>query len=347
MNKNMYRAVCATLVLVLCGLGSARAGETEVHGYGYQGYLKSSDNNYLDAKRGTYDFNNIALLVSNKVEDRTTIWIQVFGNSKKFGLDWAYVDYQVRNDLSVRAGQIKFPIGLFNEIRDNKLLHLAMMEPIMYREESDIIFEAYRGVGINYNGPVTVDVFGGAPLIESEDPALKNEVRGLLGGRIVYKTPLEGLKVMGSYASFKEQVNDATTGATVIPEGREAILLLSASYEHHGLEVNVEYAKKKNIEGDFLSGYVEAGYTFFEKLTPFVRYDELRRTGDGVDKSDPANYQQELVAGIGYKLNPYFGIKAEEHMMRGYLLPAITNETPAGTGKRDWDMFVAGINFMF
>ena len=350
MKKFLSFVVCSALLIGGLTLGladNAVAGETEVHGYGFQGYLKSSKNNYLDAKEGTYNFNEIAVLFSNKVEDKTTVWIQLFGNSDKFGLDWAFVDYRLSNELTARAGQAKFPIGLINEIRDNKILHLSMMEAIMYREESDIIFEAYRGVGATYAaGPVAVDIFGGAPVLESEVATQKNEVKKLGGGRLTYM-PLEGLKLMGSFAGFKEEVIDTTTGADVFPEGKERIVVGSASFEHGGIEINAEYAKKKNIEGDLLSYYAEAGYHFFEKLTPYVRYDYIRRADDGIDKTDPSNYQKEYVFGVGYKINPYFAVKVEEHWIEGYLLPIVTEEAEAGLGEKKWNMLSAGINFMF
>jgi len=349
MKKLCLYVVSAALVLagLLFSLPcSVFAGETEVHGYGYQGYLKSPKNDYLDARDSTYAFNKIALLFSNRVEDNTSVWVQIFGDSEKIGLDWAYVDYRFTNSLELRAGQIKFPIGLINEARDNKLLHLAMMEPIMYREEADVVFEAYRGAGLNYSGPLTVDVFGGAPVSESDNPLVKNEAKELTGGRITYM-PVEGLKLMASFAGNKEEIISSDPAVSSIPEGKERVWIASMSYDNHSFEVNAEYAKNKLIEGSFKSYYVEAGYTFFDKLTPFVRYDYIVSADEGVDTSDPAMYQKETVVGVGYKVNPYFAIKAEQHLIDGYLLSVATGETAAGFGEKKWDMFVAGINFMF
>lgn len=354
-KKKSVHAVCALVVFSCFTAGwaaSARAAEVDIHGYGFQGYLLSDKNQYLGAKDGTFEFTKIALLFSSKVEDRTTVWVQLFGDNNKIDLDWAFVAYRVSNDLEARAGMIKFPMGIYNEIRDNKLLQLSMLEPAMYREESDVIFESYRGVGAQYiGGPFTVDLYAGAPVIESENPNIKIVNKNLAGGRIIYQTPLEGLRLIGSYSAFRQDIID-TTGALPEFQGQNTLAVGSLDYVNYGFDIKAEYAKKKDVifapgggVVHYVSYYAQAGYTFFEKLTPFVRYDYI--TTDEDQKTDASFYQKEKVVGVGYKFNPYFAVKAEEHWISGYALPVKNEEVAAGTGVKDWSMFVAGINFMF
>lgn len=339
------------LLLMLVSSSSVSAAEVDIHGYGYQGYLLSNKNNYLDAQEGSWNFNEFALLFSAKAEDRTTIWIQLSaesepGEESKAGIDWAFVDYRLVNELFARAGQIRFPVGIYNEIRDNKMLHLSMLEPSMYRDTIDVVFEAFRGASLYYNGVMAVDLFGGAPVMEEEE-GVEFEVKNLGGGRIIYNTPLKGLRLMGSYAAFSEEQFDAATGLPLFPEGHEKLLMGSIDFVKGGADLQAEYARKEGIDEDLLSYYVQAGYTFGEKFTPFVRYDYIESKENGCSSSDPSCYQKDISAGIRYNVNSYFAIKAEEHWMDGFLLPLETGEVNPADAEKKWNMFVAGINFMF
>ena len=348
-SQSRMRVISALVFFSLLALSlptGSQAADTEVHGYGFQGYLLSNKNSYLDAKEGTWNYNEVAVLFTSKVEDRTTVWIQLFGNSEKFGVDWAFVDYRIADDFYARAGQMKFPIGIYNEIRDNKMLQLSMLEPVMYRPDVDFIFEAYRGAGVYYNGVVNVDLFGGAPVTEEEE-GVKLKVKNLRGGRLIYNTPLDGLRLMASYAAFSEEQFDATSGSVLAGEGHEQLTVGSIDFVRGGADVKAEYAKKKGIDEEFTSYYAQAGYTFAETVTPFVRYDYLLNDAEGCSGSDASCYQKDLTVGVGYKFNPYFAVKVEEHFMDGFLVPLQTGEVTAEDAAKQWEMFVAGINFMF
>jgi hypothetical protein len=49
---------------------------------------------------------------------------------------------------------------------------------------------------------------------------------------------------------------------------------------------------------------------------------------------------------VGYKFNPYFGIKVENHWMDGFLGPLSRGDV-AATAEKKWNLFAAGMNFMF
>jgi len=95
----------------------------QIHGFASQGVLKTSANNYLspDSRRGTADFNEFGLNVSDRVTPDLTVGLQLFardlGNqgNDTLTLDWAYGDYHWRDWLGLRAGKIRLPLGLYNE----------------------------------------------------------------------------------------------------------------------------------------------------------------------------------------------------------------------------------------
>ncbi|MHB1290875.1 MAG: porin, partial [Sulfuricella sp.] len=307
--------------------------------------LQSKDNTYLNAdNKGTWDYNALALLFAAKIDDKSKVWMQLYGTSEKMRLDWAFVDYQLTGNLTGRAGQIKAPIGLYNEIRDIKFLQLSTLEPMLYREESEIAYEAYRGVAVVYNhniggGSLSWDAYLGQEVDFENSATLKN--RRMIGGRVTYKTPVDGLRFMVSvYNNKKENISTSEKGAV-------KTWILSADYTSNDWDLKAEYADLNNgLEGEKAkTWYAQAGYTFAEKWTPFVRYDYI--TTDVAEKTDPAHYQKAKVLGLNYKINNSIAVRLENHWNNGYALPVASREVAAGTGKKDWNMLAASISFIF
>lgn len=317
----------------------------EIHGYGHQGYLQATDNTYLKAdNQGTWDYNALALLFTAKIDDKSKLWMQLYSTSEKTRLDWAFVDYQLTSNLTGRAGQIKMPFGLYNEIRDIKFLQLSTLQPMLYQEAAEIAHEAYRGIAVVYDhdigsGSLSWDAYIGQEVDFENSATIKN--RSLIGGRITYKTPVEGLKFMASaYNNKKEDTAEAKKGTA-------KAWVLSADYTNNNWDIKAEYADLNNgLEGEkSKTYYAQAGYTFAEKWTPYVRYDYI--TTDVADKTDPAHYQKAKVLGLNYKINNNIAVRLENHWNSGYALPVASGEATAGAGKTDWNMFAASVNFIF
>ena len=315
----------------------------EIHGYGHQGYLQAKDNIYLKADdKGSWDYNALALLFAAKIDDKSKVWMQLYGDSSNMRLDWAFVDYQLTSTLTGRAGQIKAPIGLYNEIRDIKFLQLSTLQPMLYQEAVDIAFESYRGVAVAYdhdlgNSSLALDAYAGQQVDFESSTTIKN--RGLTGGRLTYKTPLDGLKFMVSaYTNKKKTISTAV-------ESTLNSAILSADYTANNWDIKAEYADQHNgLENKKArTYYAQAGYTFAEKWTPFMRYDYI--TTDVSQKSDPSYYQKSKVLGVNYKLNNSVAVRVENHWNTGYAMPVASSEN---TGvKDDWNLFAASVNFIF
>lgn len=318
----------------------------EIHGYGYQGYLQSQDNTYLNAdSKGTWDYNALSLVFTAKIDDKSKVWAQLHSSSEATRLDWAYVDYQLTSNLTGRAGQIKMPVGLYNEIRDIKFLHLSTLEPLLYQGASEIVEEAFRGISGVYQhnlggGNLSWDAYLGQ-IVEDREGDSSFKPKRLVGGRLTYKTPVEGLKFMGS------AYNSTTEDAAQVPvsEGDKKVWVLSADYAKNNFDVKAEYAKMKFFNEESKAYYVQAGYTFAEKWTPFARYDYI--TTDVAQKNDPAHYQKATVLGLNYKINDSIAVRLENHWNKGYALPVASGEIAAGAGKKDWNMLAASISFIF
>lgn len=368
--KRIYRAAAAMAIAAAVALGGTNTaqavealdGRIELHGYAHQAFLVNNSwaNKYLGADpHGSFELNALALLFSFKTTDDLTIWAQMNAdNQSKMRLDWAYADYRVNDWLRIRGGQIKTPLGLLNETRDIKYLHLATLEPLLYQEAAEVMFEAFRGASLQLEhealgGAIKLDLFGGTPVFfETREESERHY--GLYGARLMYETPIDGLSIGGTYLreneKFEEDIIDNT--GTVIGEqtvkGKKEIYGGSLELKRSGLELNSEYFRFSEPERRGYGYYAEVGYTIAEKWVPFVRYDYITCNLD--KKSDPMHYQEAFSFGLGYKFNRFASLKVEDHIINGYSLPAFEYREEHGTdlvGDKHWNMFAVSLNLMF
>src|SRR5215831_4549847 len=202
--KTLVRASLATSLLALA-TGRAFAGDLtdrfDLHGFGYQDYAQTSDNQYLGAdRRGTWDNNFLGLVMSATVNDKSKVWAQFEATTGEgAAVTWFFIDYQLNEDLRAHAGRVKMPIGLYNEIIDAKFLQVTQIEPGIYQTAADFVHDAYHGIGLDYEqnvgkGHLLWQLYGGNAY--DLDPPADSRDRRLLGGRATYRTPWRALRFM-------------------------------------------------------------------------------------------------------------------------------------------------------
>lgn len=208
-----------------------------IHGFLSQGFMMSSDNNYLGKTRdGSFQFNEIGLNFSTMIFDDLRIGAQLL--SRDLGregnhaviIDWAFADYSFQDWLGIRAGKIKMPLGLYNEYRDLDVARTSIFLPQGgYVESWRESFTALTGVGLygafnteafgdfNYQLQAgVIDINNNTGLdwtIEDELDANLNkyEVKPSYVTSILWDTPVEGLKVGASTWNTKELKGKGST----------------------------------------------------------------------------------------------------------------------------------------
>jgi len=128
-----------------------------VNGFVSQGYLKSTDNNFLapDSKQGTAELTEAGVVLSSQVTDKLHIGVQFLsrdlgdvGNGR-VNLDWGFADYSFNDYIGLRAGKVKLPLGLYNEGRDTDMLRSMVFLPqSIYDETRRDLLVAYQGGGL-------------------------------------------------------------------------------------------------------------------------------------------------------------------------------------------------------
>lgn len=132
----------ATAGIVLLGVHSLTNAasideKVSVHGYGDTGVIRAVENNYTGRFSGTkWDYNYLSINITGQIDEKTKVVAQLRAGSEVTSDMGAYVNYNATDNLTVRAGQMKAPVGIFNEIRDIKFLQLSALSPLMYQDVS-------------------------------------------------------------------------------------------------------------------------------------------------------------------------------------------------------------------
>ncbi len=133
-------------------------GGVAIHGFISQGFMQSSDNNFLtDTENGSFEFNEMGLNFSTFLTDNLKVGLQFFSRdlgevgNDEIVIDYAFAEYAWRDWLGLRVGKIKPPSGFHTEYRDMDMLRTWILLP------QGVYDEWFRDANSSLKG---FDVFG-------------------------------------------------------------------------------------------------------------------------------------------------------------------------------------------
>jgi len=302
----------AGLIFFSAPVSAASLGGVDIHGFISQGYIYSDEYNYLvnTSNDGSFEYNEIGINFSKKLSDRLHLGLQLFSrdlgdiSNNKVTLDWAYGDYRWKDWLGIRAGRLKLPVGLYNDIRDMDMLRTNIVMPQgIYRDLLRETSNAANGGGLYgniYLGPVgslNYQFVGGALFADSENGQEKytnylgrglatqngeNEFDNVYSGSVFWDTPLNGLLL--GYSGYTGKLRSPIAisdnvpglgGTSTVADYEWFVHIVSAEYTWADLVLSFEYylidrdLKSTVISSDAigLSYYFAASYQFNEWFT--------------------------------------------------------------------------------
>lgn len=330
----------------------------DIHGFVSQGFIKSTDNNYLGpSARGSFEFTEVGINFTRTLTDDLRVGMQVFahdlgtlGNYTPT-FDWFYIDYHFRDWLGIRAGRTKLPFGLYNELNDIGTGRVSVLLPqSVYPVTSREFLLAQTGVEL-YGllplaaaGAAEYRIYGGTIFLDTSNASgqLSNfTVPYLVGGRLMWLTPIEGLQLGGSVQALRldfdylpspaeaEQLRMAGVlrpdYAGGVAETRAPIwlwvasvewqlkdLLLAAEYERWYLESEGTLAFPDSTnEGIYALGSYRLTPWFAPGIYVSVSNPELGK------RSGRSAYQRDLALTLRFDIDAHWLAKVEGHYMHG------------------------------
>jgi hypothetical protein len=350
----------------------------DVHAFVSQGAMLSTANNYLtNSSRGSLEFAELGVNFQSQLTDRLRVGFQLFSRdlgpigNYQMKADWFALDYRWRDWLGIRAGRIKLPFGLYNETSDIDAARVAVLLPQGFYPTTDRDYllaqtgvEVYGYVDLRDAGALDYRAYFGTIFIDvSTSPTIKSlDSPYIAGARVLWETPLPGLRLGASVQAlrltFSDELNPATP-TMLTPVGFDVVLgAASAEYVHRDLVLAAEFSEwRVSIDREDLAvepgakhitvsdrGYVSATYHALPWLWPGVYYSALFPDEANATITGPSSAMQHDVAGtLRFDINPHWIFKLEGHYMHGTaaLDPSLNGGAPLDSLTRDWGLFLA------
>lgn len=214
----------------------------EVHGFVSQGFIKTTGNNYIGkSKRGSFEFTEVGINFTKPLTENLRTGMQLF--ARKLGargdysakMDWFYLDYRWNDSLGFRAGRVKLPFGLYNEINDIDQARVPILLPqsVYPAGNRDYLLaqtgaEAYGRLNFGEAGLVDYRLYSGTIFVDTPPSAGSSiQVTGLnvpyiIGSRLLWETPVTGLRTGGSIQYLRldaDVLYDSTITGPLIAAG--------------------------------------------------------------------------------------------------------------------------------
>ena len=326
----------------------------QLHGYATQGGLYSNHNswNTTDSENTSAAWSDTVVNVSAQPQPRLRIGVQaryfVLGDlGNKITLDWAQADYKFNDRIGIRAGKVKSPLGMLNEMQDIDPAQLWILLPqSMYPIASRNAMLSHFG-GVLYGtlplgerwGKLQYHGFAGQRILRGDDGyfqnlrdqgiTMPNGISGhTAGGTLAWVTPIKGLTVGATEASGApsgEANAGPYSGSLAVQRFRQ--MFYFGRYERSRWMFAAEYSRFLMLTNLELTGlpttvyhddtrpfYMMASYKATSKLTGGLYYNSTLDRGNPVSSS---RYQKDWALAARWDFNSYRYTKFEQHWLDG------------------------------
>jgi hypothetical protein len=312
---------------------------------------------------GSFENLELNLAITAKIAPQVTLAGQLFfddiGGLSETGLDWTFVQIDFSRYFKLRAGKIKLPLGISSEVESIGTLRPFYSLPDTVYGPTSIASEGYFGAGITgqlydrAGWSLAYDAFGGELEVQMLEPFQRlggtlvpgtvtapenTTVKGLIGGRLVLGTPIEGLSLLAS--GYRGSLEDF---------GTLTLAMLSIDYEGDRWLFRAEGFRSAEREITH-GGYLEAAYYLTQHVQVAAQMQGLRTHSPGVPDDSTFLSHVSVALGLNYWFSPSMVVKASIYGIRGNRLafPRLLDDALlAGSVSRDTPYFTLGTQFSF
>jgi hypothetical protein len=271
-----------------------------IHGFLSQGFIWSTDNNYLaPTSKGSFEFNELGLSFSSQVTDNLRIGLQLFSRdlggfgNNEIKIDWAFADYSYSDWLGFRAGKMKKPAGLYNETRDVDMLRTSILLPQgVYNDSwrdatlSVTGFGIYGTIDLSSAGAVNYQVQVGEATEINTNSSMNIVLEDAFFGtfskyenntsyvaQAIWETPLDGFRLgaswsKGGFAAYGKTGNNAVWQSRTIQAAQGIVaayfphLPLPTTYSEAQVYIDLVNMDIEQTVKDQTTSTISAEYTW-------------------------------------------------------------------------------------
>ncbi|HHH36051.1 MAG TPA: hypothetical protein ENK48_04395 [Gammaproteobacteria bacterium] len=312
-----------------------------------QSWLGSLDSDGIDDD-GSFYGTKLGLNISSDLSDRISVMTQLFSASQeetfKVHVDWAFGAFRLNDSFQLRAGKIKYPVGIVNEYVEVGVTYPWIQAPVaIYSEDQagpQATRESYNGVSLLWDATTDnwtwgLDFFGGE--VDLENMKVKK-----MAGVTARADWDDTVLFQASYYQGDMKTDPSMSGMMLAMNNKRHSALVG------GIKVDwndwIAYAEAAQVKMDFKmmgksvgdsdSWYATLGHRFGRWLPHVTYQDWSRDNGDG---------HQITTLGLNCNLSSKVVVKAEGSRIETDG-KGLFEDRPAGDSTR---MFSVAVDMVF
>jgi hypothetical protein len=338
------------------------------HGFVSQGFLATTKYNYLDndTEDGSFKFTEVGLNASMNPLPRTRITAQGFlydvGEAGKYEpfLDYASIEYTFSDWVGVRAGRIRKPGGIYNDIQDVDLVRTYVLLPqgiydARWRDFTTSVDggEFFGNISLSKAGNLSYQAYAGFINIATDSGVANFINNSLSGGKVTsfdravevgsqlwWNAPVDGLRfgvALGYVFDFNYDFTEPTGVPPPLPSSislRAKSSLLVQQYSAEYLWKNWTFqAEDYNIQDSQKTSSPFGTMDLFSTEEAWYagaayRFNKWLEVGsyytefytDAPTTASSDGSQKDLALSFRFDPKPWWVFKVEGHYIRGTAL---------------------------
>lgn len=333
--------------------------KVSVHGYASQAYAVSEDHPIFGISTdGTTNYRDLALQFRYDPNRRNAVVVQFrherFGDERTDGgveVAWAFYQRNFTDRLSLKAGRIPLPLGIFNEASGAATTSPFFRPPHEFydrhytsRTVEGVLTSASLGRAGGWS--FDIDAYFGQWVLDQRGREDRADARNAWGGQIWANTPWPGVRIGGgAYRCKVEPARDhgGAYPAAYGPDYDYAALhgSIDADLDRWRLATEIFAGNLGEAYGRYRTWYGQVGFDVTRKLSVHARSTVARVEAPGYGHDVHARVSDDFGLSVNYALRPSLLVKVEGHTNEGLLrddAPWDINAEPSKT--RYW---IAGV----
>ena len=265
---------------------------------------------------GSFYGTKLGLGITSRVSDRLTVATQLFAPIQENGydlhVDWAFATFLLTEELDLRAGKIKYPVGIVNEYVEVGVTYPWIQAPLVIYSENmggpQATRESYTGASLLWtrnsaDWTWSVDLFGGQVDLENMT------IREMVG---VTARANWDEAVIFQVSTYKGDMKTDLGNPMMAPmnNARHASVVGGVKVDWNdwviyaeGAQVQMDFKDMSGVSaGDSDSWYATLGHRFGKWLPHLSYQDWSRDNGDG---------HQISTVGLNYNISNQVVVKSE------------------------------------
>ncbi len=393
---NVLRAAVSTFLVAAFFIAPASAAappaeRLQVHGFITQGFGQSGELGVAGlSEHATWDYRTAALQFGYQISDNERFVLQLANRRLAHNplnetlsdvfVDWGFVQSRF-GGVSVRAGKIPMPRGIFNQIRDvGTLLPFYRAPNSFYTEGIETIDGVTGARRISLGGAWELDAtafLGSWSFVQVQAEEGEHDEHGaetiqlvtdsraqnVAGAQVWLDTPMTGLR-LGFGAQRFQIENEGLEGFFGARHGAHeeegempgmeeeaaehalggSLWQVSLDGSFDRLTVRGEYQIFSLAAMTYYASYGQVGFRLSERLSAHVQA-ELSRVHHADDEGAlEFRHTRDLAAALNFRLSPAMLLKGEGHLQRGHAFDTFVDPTgPSGSSR----YFIARVAIAF